>query len=208
MANLIDMIKQFEFIVEYGRAHFIDVLYVIALAWIIHLFNWSLNYRLNIFGIWPRKVFGLCGVIASPWLHGSFAHLISNSLIFLALAPCVMAYSGLNIWIAVTLVIAIQTGLLLWLFGRNAIHVGASAVVLGYLGYLLAAAFFDPTLVTIVIAIACLMVWGGLLLNLLPQGENVSWEGHVIGFASGISTAYLFVNRDLDWLILKIFGGH
>ena len=87
--------------------------------------------------------------------------------------------------------ITVLSGFLIWLFGRRGIHIGASSLIMGYFGYLLAKAYFNVTATTIVLAGFCLFYFGGLFLSLFPGAKkNVSWEGHVFGFVSGIFVSY------------------
>jgi len=129
----------------------------------------------------------------SPILHADANHLFFNSIPLLILAD-LMLLSGLDSFILTTLYIVTLAGILLWIFGRPAIHIGASNLIMGYFGYLLSAAFYRPSAMAIILAIVSLYYFGGLILGLFPTKERISWEGHLFGFISGIAVAFYFLS--------------
>ena len=170
----------------------LSLLFGIAfILWLLLLVNKLLGYRLNYFGILPRTPRGLIGIICSPFLHGNANHLFFNTFPLLALA-CFVLVGGQALFWKVTLCIILLSGILIWLFGRRAIHIGASALVTGYWGYLLINAYLQPSLMAIVLAIICAYYFGGLFFGLFPSEEKVSWEGHLLGCIAGIATNFIF----------------
>lgn len=98
------------------------------------------------------------------------------------------------------------TGMGVWLFGRRAIHIGASGVIMGYWSYVLVLAILMPSINTIIVGLVCLYYLGSLACNIFPTGRHTSWEAHFIGFLSGIVTAYFYVNwAGLSLMPLKHF---
>ncbi|MCF6765312.1 rhomboid family intramembrane serine protease [Thiotrichales bacterium 19S3-7] len=175
----------------YSMTHHLPVLLaILAFMWMIHIINISVDYRLNVFGVIPRRRIGLFGIICSPFLHGDFGHLLSNSLMFLILGMLVISY-GLYLFIVASILIIVLSGILTWLFARKAIHVGASSLIMGYWSFLLVLAYFYPSAFTIFVAGICILQLGYLVYSLMPTGARVSWEGHVFGFISGIITCFL-----------------
>lgn len=164
------------------------VLWILAALWIIQCVNFLVNYRLNVFGILPRTVSGLPGILLSPLLHGSFSHLLFNSIpLFLLMNLLLLA--GLKEFIVVTLLIAVISGFGVWLFGRKALHVGASGIIMGYAGYLITNAILYPSIVTVLLVIFGFYYVGGLVASLIPKA-GTSWEGHVFGLLSGLLVSY------------------
>lgn len=164
---------------------------VIIILWLIQLFNWALSYRLNIMGIYPRTPQGLVGIVFSPFLHGSFNHVFFNSMILFVLANFVLL-GGRTAFYQVSITIFLLGGFAVWLFARKAIHIGASGIVMGYLGYLLANSYYHTSSLTLILAFACIYFFGSLLAGLFPSSEGVSWEGHVFGFLAGILSIYIY----------------
>jgi membrane associated rhomboid family serine protease len=163
---------------------------LVGILWLIHINNCIMQYRLNVLGIRPRTLSGLPGIMFSPLLHGDFNHLFFNTIPLFVLSDLILP-EGKIIFYYVSGTITLLSGSLLWLFGRRGIHIGASSLIMGYFGYLLAKAYFNLTATTIVLAGFCLYYFGGLFLSLFPGAKkNVSWEGHVFGFLSGIFTSY------------------
>ncbi len=158
-----------------------------ALLWIIEIIDALGDYQLNRFGIRPREVAGLWGVVTAPFLHADYAHMASNTLPVILVGWVVML-SGLRTWAIVTGIIIVLGGLLTWLVGpSNTLIIGASGLVFGWLGYLLARAFFSRRLKWILVAVAVLFFFGTLLFGLFPTlNSDVSWQAHVCGFVAGV----------------------
>jgi membrane associated rhomboid family serine protease len=176
---------QFEIFVDIMRQNIHFSLSFIAVLWAVHFVNMLVGYRLNIFGIHPRHPFGLIGIFVSPFLHGDFNHLFFNSIPLFVLANFILL-GGVQVFYAVTAIIIVGSGLFVWLFGRRAIHIGASGLIMGYWGYVLVIAYEQPSVVAIALAFVSLYYFGGLVMSLLPGGEGVSWEAHIGGFLAGL----------------------
>ena len=165
--------------------NFVFCLKIVMLLVAIHVLNISSGGALMIFGIIPRRWYGLLGIIFSPFLHGSFTHLLFNSLPLIILVNVLLLGGSLHFFI-ISSQIAIMGGVMTWLFGRDAIHIGASGLILGYMGYVMVYGYLDPSMMTTIILLVLLYYIGGILMGLMPSDEGVSWEGHVFGFIGGI----------------------
>ena len=124
-------------------------------------------------------------------LHGNFTHLFLNT-IPLVVFSCFILIGGQPLYFKVSAAIILLSGILLWLFGRRAIHIGASSLIMGYWGYLLVNAYHQPSLLSIVLAVVSIYYFGALFFGLFPTDEAVSWEGHLFGCIAGVATNYLF----------------
>jgi membrane associated rhomboid family serine protease len=162
---------------------------IIGLLLLLNIINRMLGNRLNSLGIIPRTARGLIGIFFSPFLHGDFNHLFFNAIPLFVLANLVLL-NGKEAFYIISLMIIVLSGFSLWLLGRRAIHIGASSLIMGYFGYLLANAYFQINATTIILGVLCLYYFGGLVSSLFPGEKDVSWEGHVFGFFAGIATAY------------------
>ena len=143
----------------------------------------------NRFGLKPRSRFNPLAILISPFLHVNRAHLAANSIPFFILGSLVMVQGQLAFWLT-TFIIIIIAGLGIWLFGKkNTQHMGASGLILGYFGYLLASAFFSTNLATIIIAVIVAVLYLGLIWQIVPMKKGVSTTGHLFGFIGGIIAA-------------------
>lgn len=171
---------------------------LIALMWGLEIIDTLLlGQSLNQFGILPRQLIGLRGILLMPLLHSGFSHIASNTIPFAILGWLILARSRRD-FIYVTLVTMLISGLGIWLLGHSrAVYIGASGVVFGYLGFLLLRGYFDRNLLSILLAIGVAAVYGGLIWGVLPNNiPGVSWEAHLLGFIGGILAARTIGQRD------------
>ena len=158
----------------------------------IEFINLLLGHSLNSFGIHPGKISGLVGIVASPFLHGSMNHLLSNIGPFVVLSGFIIWRSVAH-YIKISLFIMIATGLMVWtLAPSSSIIVGASGVIFGYFGYLISRACFERSSNDILIAILVMFFYGGMIFGVFPGTPGVSWESHLFGFISGFGAAWLW----------------
>ncbi|AZE75164.1 GlpG protein (membrane protein of glp regulon) [Pseudomonas synxantha] len=158
----------------------------------LQLLNVATGYSLMAFGLVPRTLHGLFGILTSPFLHASFAHLSANLIAFLVLGTLVIL-DGLNRFIAVSAIVIVLGGALVWLFGFAGIHVGASGWVFGLWAYLLARAWFHRSWSNLITAGAVAVLYGGLILGFLPR-QGVSFEGHLFGAFAGFIAAKVLLS--------------
>lgn len=170
--------------------HLRYLLIMVMVLWALELID-SLFFKqnLNLLGIRPRSISGLQGILFAPLLHGGFSHLAANTLPFLVLGFFVML-RGLGRFIQVTALIWFIGGAGIWLTGgANTLHIGASIIIFGYLGYLLARAYFERSILTLMIALFVGLLYGGMIFGVLPIRAGVSWQGHLFGFVGGVLAA-------------------
>lgn len=189
-AAMDNLANSLSYIVAQTKHNLSMVLGILAILWLFNIFNWFTGSHLNNLGIRPRRMSGLIGIIFSPILHGNFNHLFFNSIPLFVLMNF-MLFEGVEKFYCASAMIILLSGFGTWLFGRRAIHIGASGVLMGYWGYLIVHAFHKPTMYSIILALITLYYFAGLYINLFPGKKSVSWEGHVIGFFAGLATIYL-----------------
>jgi membrane associated rhomboid family serine protease len=156
-----------------------------VVLWGVFLADRVLPIDFNRWGIIPRELGGIWGIFLSPFLHANLSHLLSNFLPLMILLTLLVATQPHSWWIALQIVLL--GGLLLWVFGRPAVHVGASGLIYGLIAYLMAAGFrqgrFGPAIAALLVG----FLYGGTLLSgVLPTvGEHVSWDGHLTSAIAG-----------------------
>jgi membrane associated rhomboid family serine protease len=151
--------------------------------------------ELKTYGIVPRTSSGLIGIPLWIFLHNDIHHLFSNIVpLFILLA--LLAGSKANSW-EVVLLVALLGGSLLWLFGRNGDHIGASGLIFGLIAFLIVSGFLEQRFVPLMIALVVCFLYGGTLLTgIVPQSDpNISWDGHLYGAIAGGLVAY-FLTKD------------
>jgi membrane associated rhomboid family serine protease len=166
-----------------------------ALLWLVHLVDTIVGHRLAWFGVHPRSLQGLWGILFAPFLHGSWSHLLANTVPLVMLGAIVMLWRKRDFFL-VGAIAALVSGLGTWLVGgANTVHLGASGVIFGLLGYLLSRGIFERKTWSIVVGVVTFFVYGGALHGLLPGATGVSWEGHLFGFLGGVLAARLAATR-------------
>jgi membrane associated rhomboid family serine protease len=175
----------------------------VVLLWIVECVNALLDHHLNRWGILPRTLAGLVGIPLSPFLHGSFAHLILNTVPLITLGGLVIL-RGTRLFLTVSLWITLLSGAALWLLGRSAYHVGASSVLFGYFGYLVARGWYERSVTALLVALLTLGLYGGIVWGILPTRSYISWEGHLFGLLAGVLVACLTTPRRRDTAVSSL----
>jgi membrane associated rhomboid family serine protease len=165
---------------------------LLAAMWAVELADFLLPFLdFDRFGIRPRSAGGLVGIVLSPFLHGDFGHLAANSLPFLALGGVVML-GGRRVFLGISVWVVLVGGFGVWVFGRsNSVHIGASLLIFGYLGFLLSRGIFERSVVWVLVSVAILIAYGGMIHGVLPGRPGISWLGHLCGFFAGVAGAWL-----------------
>ena len=174
------------------KAHAVLLLSLLGFMWAIEILDLLPFVHLDRSGIRPRTFAGLAGIVFAPLLHDGFAHLLANSFPFIILGGIVLL-GGRRLFWRVTLFVMLAGGLGVWLFaGPSTNHIGASGLIFGYLGFLLARGWFEKSLPWMLAAGAILVGYGGLLFSVLPIHAGVSWQSHLFGFLAGVGAARLW----------------
>lgn len=166
----------------------------VVLIWVAHFLN--LFIGLSDWGIYPRTIDGLWGLLFYPLLHGDFEHLISNSAPMFVLL-FLIRHSYPRVAHATFWIIYILSGVGVWLFARPSFHIGASGLVYGLAFFLFAIGIMRKNIPSMAVALLVCFLYGGIIWGLLPLQPHVSFEGHIAGAVSGIVAATLFRSVDL-----------
>jgi membrane associated rhomboid family serine protease len=182
--------------VDEARKAFFLMVGFIALIWMLQVANWADHYHLDAsYGILPRNLGHLGDIFTAPFLHFSWEHIEGNSgplFVFGLLA----AYRGVVKFLGVTLLVAITSGMAVWLFqGNNQLTVGASGLIFGYFGYVLARGLIDRNLVDALAAVVMALSYAYILTVAIPGTPGVSWVGHLGGLVGGLASGWIFRAR-------------
>ena len=168
----------------------------VIVAWVAEAIDqFVLADALDGYGIRPLSAPGLIGIPLSPFLHAGFPHLASNTVPFVVLGWLILSSGKSGEFFGATTTIILIGGALVWLLGGltggpNDVHIGASGVVFGFLGYLLAKGWFERSVRATMIAILVGVLYGGLIFGVFPGQPGVSWQAHLFGFIAGGLSAW------------------
>lgn len=170
---------------------FVVLFSLLTVMWGSEIIDVPLHHSLDAYGIRPLSEQGLLGILFAPFLHGGFGHLIGNTIPFVVLGALIVLFRPAAL-VSVTLIVALLGGLGVWLLApTGTVHIGASGIVFGYAGFLLANAWISRNIKSILLALPVLLFFtASLLSGLLPQAQ-ISWQGHASGLLAGIFSAYV-----------------
>jgi membrane associated rhomboid family serine protease len=169
---------------------------LLVLLWVIQVANWADGYRLDaVLGIQPHSLSHLGGIVTAPFLHVSWQHIESNSAPLFVLG-FLAAYRGVTRFLVVTGIVIVTSGLTVWLFqGTGSVTVGASGLVFGYFGYVLARGLVDRNWVDIAVGVVAGGMYYYILSVAVPGTPGISWLDHSGGLAGGVLAAWLLRAR-------------
>ncbi|MBL0340624.1 MAG: rhomboid family intramembrane serine protease [Bacteroidetes bacterium] len=170
---------------------FIPGFILVSVLWGVKLLEMQSGFLLTEYGVFPRTVSGLKGVITSPFIHGDFKHLISNSLPMLVLVAGVV-YFYKSLALRVFLGVYILGGFWLWLGGRESYHIGASGLVYGLTSFLFFSGMFRRDVRLMALSMLVVFLYGGMIWGIFPLFTGVSWEAHLFGGLAGFLFAFFY----------------
>jgi membrane associated rhomboid family serine protease len=177
------------------REELAGVVAFVGVVWAVFLVDLALPGRQQSYGLTPRTMHGLVGVVTMPLLHANLEHLVSNTVPLIVLLT-LLAGSRPRSW-AIVAGMVVVSGALLWLFGRQANHIGASALIYGLIAYLFVAGILERRFVPLALALVVGFLYGGTLAaGVVPRvGSYISWDGHLCGAVAGALIAYWLTGR-------------
>jgi len=180
------------FYASLGKA-FVTMCAIIPVLFLIEVIDVGVGGYLDVAGgIIPRRLDGLDGVLFSPFLHAGWDHLYGNSVPLILVGTFALA-GGAKRFIYSTALIMLVSGLGVWIIGNpGSVVVGASGVVFGYLGLLVARGFVERSWWNIGVAGFIGLLYWYQLYNVLPTDQPISWQGHLLGLVGGMIAAVLF----------------
>ena len=167
----------------------------LAVVWSVFLFDQLLRLELIRFGLRPRELIGLIGLITTPLLHFNLPHIVSNSLP-LMIGGTLMLYLYPNSSLRALPMMYLGSSALAWVFARESVHIGASGLVYGLLAFVFVSGVLRRDIRSIGAALVIWFMYGSMIWGVLPAAPDMSWELHASGFVLGVWMAILF--RDWD----------
>jgi len=165
--------------------------FFLFLFWFIKFIEFGFEIRLTILGVLPRHFSGLIGIITSPLVHSDINHLFDNSVPFFFLSLAIF-YFYREVAYKVFFMIYLLTGSLVWIFAREAYHIGASGLVYGFASFLFLSGILRANRNLMAISLLVVFLYGGLVWGVLPYDYKISWESHLLGGLTGFFTALIY----------------
>ena len=162
--------------------------FLLAIMWIIRITESLFHINLGFLGVHPLHADGIPGVFLYPFIHGSFSHIMANSLPFLILGTALFYFYN-KIALKVLISIWILSGIWVWFGGRDSYHIGASGVVYGLSSFLFVSGIIRKNTSLAALSLVVAFLYGGLIWGVFPEffpKEHISWEGHLGGLVSGV----------------------
>lgn len=167
----------------------------VFLMWLVMIIEVLFEIDLSGLGIYPLTLKGLPGIIFSPFIHGDFNHLLNNSLPFFLLSVGLFYFYS-EIALEIFSWTYLLTGILVWLGGREAWHIGASGLVYGLASFLFFSGIIRKYYRLVALSLLVVFLYGQMVWGIFPNVyKNVSWESHMLGFVSGIVLSIAYRNE-------------
>lgn len=163
-------------------------LMAVLAIWSVYWLELVKEVNFNSFGIYPRTVSGLKGVVLSPFIHGSLKHLYNNT-IPLAILLAALFYFYKNAAWKVVIIGTLLSGLITWVIGRTSYHIGASGLIYVFASFIFFKGVFTKYYRLVALSLIVVFIYGSLLWYIFPVKEGISWEGHLGGFITGFILA-------------------
>ena len=164
---------------------------LVAVFWCVAIVNVLTAHSLNAFGIQPRTLHGLLGVLFAPFIHLSFGHVLANTAPFFVLSAVLQKTRGTVHYVLLSAMFSLSSGLMVWGFARgNSSHAGASGLIFSYMGFFVLAGAMKRDWLNLAVAVLVTFFYGTMLFGMFPTNEAVSWEGHAFGFLVGGAGGY------------------
>jgi membrane associated rhomboid family serine protease len=175
----------------------------VFLFWMVEIIEVSTSLSFVKLGVYPLHWKGLPGIFLSPFIHSSFNHLMSNSIPFFILMVMLIYYYR-RISYQIFFLLYFLSGLLVWLAGREAWHIGASGVVYAMAAFHFVSGVIRNDVRLLTFSVVVVFLYGGLIWGIFPIDPKISWEGHLWGAVSGVVLAFYYrkyiIRRDkFDW---------
>lgn len=165
--------------------------FLIVGIWLVKLVEFVYGFDFAVWGILPRDLNGLRGVLFSPFIHHDFEHLSANTLpLFILTFSLFYFYRRYSYTIFI--LIYLFSGTFVWFGGREAMHIGASGIIYGLAAFLFLSGIISRNVGLLTISLIVAMLYGGLFWGIFPIKPEISWESHLWGGVSGFLIAWLF----------------
>jgi membrane associated rhomboid family serine protease len=163
----------------------------ILVLWTIKLCEVMFGFNLFLLGVLPRSHDGLIGILTAPLIHGSWQHVMSNTLPMLLLGSILLFGYPRSRWWSLG-IIWLLSGMGVWLFGRESYHFGSSGLSHGVFFFLLISGLLRRDRRSVALLMIAFFMYSGMILSIFPGEPGVSFEYHLFGALAGVLCAVIF----------------
>lgn len=173
---------------KFSQSVLLAPMLAVLAIWTVFWVEIRFGINLNEYGVYPRTVSGLKGIVFSPFIHGSVEHLYNNT-VPLAVLSSFLFYFYREAAFRVLLLGVLLSGLITWLIGRPSYHIGASGLIYVLSSFIFFKGIFARHYRLVALSLVVVFIYGSMIWYIFPIKEDISWEGHLAGFVTGLLLA-------------------
>jgi len=177
--------------IKYSSAVWLVPLFLLAAIWGVYIIELAFDFNFNKWGIYPKSIRGLRGVLFAPFIHGDTNHILNNSVPLAVLSACLMFFYKEVAW-KVLLYGTLLSGLMTWSIARENYHIGASGVVYLLFSFIFFSGVIRKNYRLVAISLGVVFLYGSMIWYVFPVKKGISWEGHLSGFVVGLIFAVIY----------------
>lgn len=167
---------------------------LIVVLWLAEAYFYFLSADRSIWGVFPRSIHGLSGILTMPFVHGDWEHLLSNSIPLGVLMSGILYLYQSIAWPVIGLSYLVPS-MLVWFFARANYHIGASGMIFAFAFFLFFSGILRKETRTLALSLMVAFLYGGMIWGVFPGQVGISWEGHLFGALTGLVVAIIFRNK-------------
>ncbi len=179
--------KLFKFDIEVLAIPFL----MLFAIWFVYWIELQFGFNFNKYGIYPKSIIGLRGILCSPFIHSGTSHLVNNSIPLVVLSIALF-YFYRKVAFTILVIGTLFTGLLTWILADDSYHIGASGVVYLLFSFIFFSGIFRKYYRLIALSLAVIFLYGSMVWYVFPIKDHMSWEGHLSGFLTGMLLAFIY----------------
>lgn len=163
----------------------------VLLIWLVFWFEVRFGFNFKVYGVLPRSLTGLRGVVLSPFIHGDIQHLYHNTIPLFVLSAAMFYFYRPIVWRVLGYGIVLS-GVLTWCIGRPSYHIGASGLIYVLVSFIFFKGVFARHFRLIALSLLMVFLYGSMIWYTMPIEDGISWEGHLSGLITGLIFAIIF----------------
>lgn len=176
---------------KFSNTVFLIPFIFVFLIWFIYWVEITFGFNFNKYGVAPRKIYGLRGVLASPFIHSDTSHLFNNSVPLFVLSTCLFYFYN-KVALKVLTLGALLTGFLTWIIASSSYHIGASGIVYLLFSFVFFSGIIRKHYRLVAVSLIIIFLYGSMIWYVLPIKEGMSWEGHLSGLITGFMLSFIY----------------